>query len=391
MYDVMNTEKSKKLAVATSITFLFVHLFMFFMFRRYGVTPMMYFNIGSIIFYALMIWVVKKAWFRIYVLGLYIEVVVHMLLAIIFTGWESGFQVTLIGIGIILFYSEYLSRYLRNLYVHSFPTCLIAPGVYIFSYIWIRYHPPRYPLPPEVAFVFQIFLGIIVFVVTLSVLYIFVEVCMKSENYLENEVGHDQLTGLYNRYYFAEALSNVENLKQENKEQDESESAFLQTFDEERAKDYWVAMMDIDDFKNINDTYGHNCGDFILKKVAKVVLEWKKECKVRNEIGFIDNAKAARGVAEKEISIGRWGGEEFLIVGRGKESAAEMLEVLRQKIERYEFLYQKEDGKAPERVVVTVTIGLANYKKGMNAQEWIEDADNKLYVGKTSGKNKVVV
>ncbi|MCR5293686.1 MAG: GGDEF domain-containing protein [Lachnospiraceae bacterium] len=317
-----------------------------------------------------------------------------MTLAVIFTGWDSGFQISLIAITILLFFCEYVNRYLKRPYIPSFPMCLLGPASYLFSFIWIQYHPPSYLLSSDASFLFQIFWGIIVFSISCVILYTFVDLCLKSEEYLENEVGHDQLTGLPNRYFFADSLFNMEFPKKKEPE-DEGGSAespegkSLRNNGMEKSG-YWAAMVDIDDFKHINDTYGHNCGDFVLKEVARILLEWRKSCGVRTEFGFSDGRKILPDGDRMNMTIGRWGGEEFLILGQGGSGVGEMLDGLRREIMEYEIEHKTGNALVSECIHVTVTIGYAEYTSGMTVREWIGLADDRLYEGKTSGKNKVV-
>ena len=91
------------------------------------------------------------------------------------------------------------------------------------------------------------------FVVSAMVLQAFVREATKSEKALANRLMHDKLTGLPNRYYVADyqgKLSKGGNLGK-----------------------YWVALAYIDDFKNVNDTYGHNCSDLVLENVAHLLRE----------------------------------------------------------------------------------------------------------------------
>ena len=127
------------------------------------------------------------------------------------------------------------------------------------------------------------------------------------------------------------------------------------------------AQMDIDDFKKINDGYGHNAGDFVLKRFAGIVDGIVRKC-------------------EGQIVAGRWGGEEFLILyyGENKEDFYMLLEYIRMKIYEAQFLYDRN------RLSVSVTIGMAAFAKDMSLDEIINNADMKLYEGKKSGKNKVM-
>nr|WP_321268583.1 diguanylate cyclase [uncultured Sulfurimonas sp.] len=121
-----------------------------------------------------------------------------------------------------------------------------------------------------------------------------------------------------------------------------------------------VILLDIDNFKNINDTYGHIFGDEILKKFAQILLE-----NIRNT-----------------DSLGRWGGEEFLIVcpNINLENLANVAEGLRKNIENDMFLKEKN---------ITASFGVSVFQKNKNIEQIIDVADKNLYKAKSSGKNKV--
>ncbi len=138
----------------------------------------------------------------------------------------------------------------------------------------------------------------------------------------------------------------------------------------ERAKRYGtivtVAMIDIDDFKKINDKYGHMAGDYVLKEVSKI---------------FINTLR-------KTDFVYRYGGEEICILMPETviDKAYIPLERLRKTIENRDFIFE---GK---KMNVTVSIGASTYDKEMReANELIEKADTALYKAKKSGKNKVVM
>ena len=129
----------------------------------------------------------------------------------------------------------------------------------------------------------------------------------------------------------------------------------------ERNENDVVAMIDLDDFKKINDIHGHNAGDYVLKKTAELM---KETC--------------------SESTISRWGGEEFLILFNENTDINEILEKLRLAVDSYNYIY---DG---EKIKVSVTIGFARRENINSIDKWIQEADDKLYIGKKSGKNIVV-
>ncbi|MBR0485617.1 MAG: GGDEF domain-containing protein [Oscillospiraceae bacterium] len=128
--------------------------------------------------------------------------------------------------------------------------------------------------------------------------------------------------------------------------------------------DFCLLMMDIDDFKKVNDTYGHDCGDEVLRYVANTV---------------------SAGV-RKDDSVFRWGGEEILVLMRSEKTQASLsAERIRRKIEQDTVSYR---GK--ENVSVTITIGISSYRNGITIQQMMDEADQNLYYGKKHGKNQVV-
>ena len=166
---------------------------------------------------------------------------------------------------------------------------------------------------------------------------------------LADAASMDKLTGLYNRKYIAEVL----------------EVEF------KRAKalhsNISVVLFDIDNFKKINDTYGHDCGDYVLAGVGAVVK--------------------ASGLAERDLA-GRFGGEEFIIVltSSNAEQAGHVAERIRQRIEQHEFVYEGQ------RVNVTVSLGVSAIRRDFHvAADVYKEADKALYESKRAGKNRVTV
>ena len=127
-------------------------------------------------------------------------------------------------------------------------------------------------------------------------------------------------------------------------------------------KVFSLIMIDIDHFKNINDTYGHSTGDLVLSSIASIM---------KNNI-------------RKSDSVGRYGGEEFIVLlpETQKENAAVAAEKLRKKISEHAF----------ETVgTVTVSCGVAEaFKNAHSIEEIINEADKKLYTAKEEGRNRVV-
>ena len=125
-----------------------------------------------------------------------------------------------------------------------------------------------------------------------------------------------------------------------------------------------ICICDIDFFKKVNDTYGHNMGDQVLIKIGEVLKQQMKG------IGF----------------AARWGGEEFLLIFPRKngDEALQLVYGIQSKIRNIKI--PCENGI----ITVTMTFGLTEYDFNSELDYNIMEADNKLYVGKDSGRNKVV-
>jgi diguanylate cyclase (GGDEF)-like protein len=157
----------------------------------------------------------------------------------------------------------------------------------------------------------------------------------------------DSLTQVFNRRHFDELL---------NKE--------LKRFSRGRYSDLSLMMIDIDNFKEINDTHGHIAGDAMLKEVAMLI----------------------RGNLRETDTAARYGGDEFVVVmpGANEDSAVSKAETLRVLVASREF----SGRSGPIRV--TVSIGVAAYSSGP-PRHLLQAADMALYRAKHSGRNAVVV
>ncbi|HUF14249.1 MAG TPA: diguanylate cyclase [Longimicrobiales bacterium] len=128
-----------------------------------------------------------------------------------------------------------------------------------------------------------------------------------------------------------------------------------------------VAMMDLDHFKQVNDTYGHQAGDAVLEEVARILRETARE---------IDK-------------LGRYGGEEFMAIlpDSDLDAATVFAERVREAVEEHTF-----DVGLDQTIRLTVSAGVANYPNGSieNPDLLVDWADRALYAAKKAGRNRVV-
>jgi len=166
----------------------------------------------------------------------------------------------------------------------------------------------------------------------------------KNNKILYEKAVRDSLTGLYNREYMKEFLENKIN------------EAIRYKFP------LSIAMIDIDFFKKINDTYGHLIGDCVLKELSQLLLE-----NFRNSDTII-----------------RYGGEEILVVMPFTElkDACEKMEEIRKLIQNHLFCGKK-------KLKITISVGVSKLKNE-DLKGLIEKADKNLYEAKNSGRNRVV-
>jgi len=155
----------------------------------------------------------------------------------------------------------------------------------------------------------------------------------------------DGLTGLYNRRYWQERFEDVFKLCKR------------------RDKPSTAMMLDIDHFKRINDTYGHQAGDKVIRMLAQLIQ---------------------RCVRETDLA-GRYGGEEFAIILTDSkvESAAVVAERIRQLAQRLEVEHEGQT------IQFTISIGLAQFERDFKgSMAWLELADQALYEAKENGRNQ---
>lgn len=162
--------------------------------------------------------------------------------------------------------------------------------------------------------------------------------------YLEEKILHDKLTNAYSREYF-----------------DRNYKKFIYECIENNTK-LALALLDIDYFKKVNDTYGHDVGDEVLIKFVE---------KIQNNL-------------RKDDILIRWGGEEFILILQleSQKDLEKKLEYLRKTIEETSF---------PQINNITCSIGGTIYQDNENILKTIKRADEAVYKAKAAGRNKVLI
>lgn len=160
---------------------------------------------------------------------------------------------------------------------------------------------------------------------------------------LTDLINRDRLTQLSSRHYFEEALNN--------------EQIRFKNF----KRDYTLILMDIDDFKSINDQYGHLTGDEILKAVAAIIQK----------------------IARKTDIVARWGGDEFVILLPETEldTAMDIGESIRKAVQNGEYQVAAE---------ITLSIGISGSQANCEPQSLFKIVDDAMYRAKKIGKNQII-
>jgi len=153
-------------------------------------------------------------------------------------------------------------------------------------------------------------------------------------------------------------LTNMLNKKALNEELEKQEQFFKR-----HGRNYSIIFFDIDHFKNVNDTYGHDAGDVILKSVGLLLNRYSRDIDI----------------------VGRFGGEEFIIIApeTDKEGARVFAEKIRKIIAKTKFMYKKT------RINITISAGVADRKETNSKEETLKLADERLYKAKRGGRNRV--
>ncbi len=231
------------------------------------------------------------------------------------------------------------------LYIHGLKRGLIDLAIFLLAIILILFYPNNELLETTYSLSFKIRLVLsFILVVFLSAVYGYSREkssgkMIKMTKDLEFFLRRDELTGLYNRRGYKDEINNL-----------------LQITGV-------ILMCDIDHFKKINDTYGHDVGDLTIKEVSKCI---------------------SNNLRKNDIAV-RWGGEEFLVFLRDitLENAYLVSEKLRESVENLTITYGEEIS-----FPVTLSVGISKVNETISLEKAIKYADDAMYLSKASGRNK---
>ena len=258
--------------------------------------------------------------------------------------WNIGVQHFIITLMLFCFFAKY--RHEAAKIIYSLTLCALR----ILLFFYCQNNEPIIHLTPEINNIFQILNTLAIFWAIALIAYIFSTDTQSLEGklieyneQLKAQANIDPLTGLYNRRRTLE---------------------YLDTLLKSPVHPVSICICDIDFFKRVNDTYGHNIGDNVLKKLSETF---------HNEL-------------PSGTFTSRWGGEEFLLIfpDSNGDEANIALETLRRKIKSIVF-----DG-GTNTFSISMTFGLIEYDFHSDLTALLKQADEKLYLGKANGRDQIV-
>ena len=267
---------------------------------------------------------------------IWIEIILHAVLAVALIGWDSGFHYYLMVVLPMIFVSP--GAHLRRKLPHG----VVLLALYLALDAYAHAHAPQATVPPDVLTLLRWFNASTGFLMLGLLANVFYKAVLASEQRLRMIASTDPLTGALNR------------------------RAMMYEVDAAPAAGAASTLLlaDIDLFKRINDGFGHEVGDRVLVQVVHAIVA---------------------GVRPQD-RVARWGGEEFLIwVAGDVRHGADIAERIRAAVEASRIV---EGGR---QLSVSLTIGCAARSPDETFEQCLARADAALYRGKQAGRNRVMI
>ena len=315
-----------------------------------GVTPLVQFNILSVVVYIFCTIMCKFGHVMPSYVSIILEVTAYTIVSTHYIGLRCGTYCFLFSIvPIIIYFGTYLFKGMKRWHI----VIMLAVNFATFAVLYAVYteRRPVYELDPGMRLLLVLFSS---FIMVFSIIFYNVIYIYSSEREMGNleeenkqlslDAHEDSLTHLLNRRGFMPLVESMMNDREKNH--------------------FCIAFCDIDNFKRINDSFGHDAGDEVLRHITRLFLKEMHEC-----------------------DICRWGGEEIVILMRDYDmtAAKEKMEYLRKIIEANPTVFFNR------QIPTTITIGLEeNRDIYSEPDDIIRVADGRMYYGKHHGKNILV-
>ncbi len=301
------------------------------------------YNVLSSLFYILMLFLVNRGNYKITMVAVHAEIIVFVAVSVFFGASNTGTGMYLLAMASMVYFCPFEHKYIS--YLLAVTNCVAYVVLRICSDIFVT----QTQLTGAAYTFMHVFTGcgsfliilLSAFFTDLSAAHTKAKLTEEKEN-LTTIINYDRLTGLQSRYMFTK---NVKRLSDDDKTT--------------------IVIGDIDNFKDINNTYGHQCGNYVLQTAAEII---------RNSFDL------------KRVDICRWNEEKFVFMFHDstEDNAYENIEALRKKIEQHEFIWENKT------LHITITFGLFSAQGKIDTGTF-EKADSLLNKGKTDGKNIVVI
>lgn len=326
-----------------TLCLLYHILFAFLVGAVLHISSLFIYHVCVCAFYVFMLCLVARNIYRLTTVLVHIEIISFILVNTILLGWHTGFYAYLLALASLVYFNPFENK--KVMYIFSGAEAVL----FFFLKIFTIYHQPVFYMEPQIQNLFYLinFTGCFIVVVSGAAMSkVSAETTakrlVKKTQSLQNQADHDTLTHLWTRSYLMEHFQDVK----------------------KKGVPFSVVMCDIDNFKKINDTYGHNCGDYILENIADIIQKNSPEDSI----------------------VTRWGGEEFIVLLEDCDitKSKPLVESTREKIAETVFAYKDQN------LHVTMTFGISTSMEDRELTKLIELADDRMYVGKQNGKNRVI-
>lgn len=320
---------------------LFAHVLFALLFLLLGAELLLAFNILSVTIYAACAWLVTRRFITAALMLVTVEIIVHAWLAVWVLGWNSGFHYYIITLMVISAFHPHWP--MRGKISYALMACIS----YLVLNQWSIGRVPILEIGDFTLDSVRWFNTAFTFAFVAYLAHYYAKAARDAEIKLERLAATDTLTGLYNR------------------------RQMLTVFEQEQAKlrrnqrHLSIVMMDIDNFKKLNDQFGHECGDNALKAIAACFQQ----------------------TLRTQDHVARWGGEEFLMLlpETDLKGAQVLAEKMRELASQIPITAHNQD------IHITITSGVGELLPDEDLEKCLSRIDQGLLAGKRAGKNQVVV
>lgn len=312
-----------------------LHLILTVVYLAGDVPLMIAVNLAGLLVEYIGLRLLRKGRLRVHLLTLYCAELIHLIVTAVCVGWSAGFQLPLLGLTALIFLCEYLGRSLGIAFPSALKLSVVNFAAYVLAFPLFFYRSGLLSVSQSTAFKAAVLWSILMFASVVFGMVSVLRLTSDSERSLVNKAETDELTGLYNRAGYDRLCAELD------------------------LKTTVLVLVDTDKFKGVNDCFGHETGDRVLKKIAETLRSYFR----RNDC------------------VCRIGGDEFAVLML--DAGALEDELIRGKIAMVnrELAHTADDGLP----YVSVSVGAA---RGAEAEDWtalFKRADAALYQVKKDG------